>query len=153
MRSHVVEPRGVIWAVVDIGGIKINFLNTHLGFFPSEGFNQARALLGPEWLGHTACRNRPVILCGDFNASPNSRIYNAIKETLNDTRGKLDYTNTKKTWPSRYPIARLDHVFASSQLEAVSATVSRSDLDKIASDHLPLIVDLKILTSPDCASI
>ena len=144
------EPRGVIWVVININGTKINFLNTHLGFFPSEGYSQTQALLGPEWLSHPACGHRPVILCGDFNASPNSRIYRAIRRSLNDSRGKLDFRRSKKTWPSRYPVARLDHVFASADFEAARVIVSRTDLDKISSDHLPLIVDLKLVKDPLC---
>jgi endonuclease/exonuclease/phosphatase family metal-dependent hydrolase len=144
IESPIVEPRGVIWAVINIDGTKINFLNTHLGFLPREGFNQARALLGPEWLSHPICLERPVILCGDFNASPNSRIYRTIKETLNDARGEFDYQSSQKTWPGRYPMAIVDHVFVSPEIEATNVEVSRTDMDKIASDHLPLIVDLKI---------
>ena len=38
--------------------------------------HQADALLGPKWLGHSACKD-PTILCGDFNAVPSSRLPSA----------------------------------------------------------------------------
>ena len=55
IKNHIVEPRGVIWTVINIAGTKINFLNTHLRLFPLEGIHQTKALLGSEWLGHPTC--------------------------------------------------------------------------------------------------
>ncbi|MBF0484383.1 MAG: endonuclease/exonuclease/phosphatase family protein [Candidatus Omnitrophica bacterium] len=143
IKNSMVEPRGAIWTLINVSGIKINLINTHFGFFPREGIRQAKALLGPEWLGHPVCQG-PVVLCGDFNALPNSELHRNIKGVLRDAQLELDDHNPKATWFSHYPLGRIDHVFVSPDIEVTNVEVSKTDLDKIASDHLPLIVDIKI---------
>jgi endonuclease/exonuclease/phosphatase family metal-dependent hydrolase len=142
-RNLIVEPRGAIWTVINIAGTKINFFNTHLGLFSIEGIYQTKALLGSEWLAHPACLG-PVILCGDFNALPNSQLCRNIKKVFRDAQEELDNHSPKSTWFSHYPIGRIDHVFVSPEIEVAHVEVSRTGLDKIASDHLSLIVDIKL---------
>ncbi len=141
IKNSFIEPRGVIWTAINMGGIKINFFNTHLGLFPREGITQTKALLGDEWLAHPVCRG-PVILCGDFNALPNSRVCRDIRGVLRDAQEELGDHDPQATWFSHYPVGRIDHVFVSQEIEVTRVEVSRTDLDKIASDHLPLIVDI-----------
>jgi hypothetical protein len=43
-----------------------------------------------------------------------------------------------------HPFSRIDHFFVSSDIEVTSIEVPATELDRIASDHLPLIVDLKV---------
>jgi len=143
IKISMAEPRGVIWTVISIAGIRINFFNTHLGLFPRERIRQAKALLGSEWIAHPVCHG-PVILCGDFNALPNSRLCRTVKEFFRDAQEELEHHSPKATWSSYYPVGRIDHVFISPEIEVTRVEVSRTDLDKIASDHLPLIVDIKI---------
>lgn len=138
-----VEPRGAIWVGINISGVKINLFNTHLGYLPREGRDQSKTLLGLEWLCHPACKG-PVILCGDFNALPSSQVCRNIKEVLYDSQGELENHIPKATWFSRYPVGRIDHVFISPEIEVTQIKVSNTGLDKIASDHLPLIIDIKI---------
>ncbi len=142
-RHRMVERRGAIWATVNIGKTRINFFNTHFGLLPREAILQAQALLGAEWISHFVCQG-PVILCGDFNSLPNSQVCRDIKKVLRDAQGELDNHRPKSTWFSHYPIGRIDHVFVSPDIEVTHVEVSRSDLDKLASDHLPLIVDIKL---------
>jgi len=137
------EQRGAIWSTINIAGTKINFVNTHLGIFPWERGRQIKDLLGSEWIGHPQCVS-PVILCGDFNSLPGSRLYRHVNRVLRDAQRKLDNHNPQATWFGHYPIGRIDHVFVSPEIEIVTVKVSRTDLDKISSDHLPLIVDIKL---------
>ncbi|MBF0532924.1 MAG: glycosyltransferase [Candidatus Omnitrophica bacterium] len=137
------EPRGAIWTAVNLDGIKINFFNTHLGLLPREGREQAKALLGQEWLCHPVCQG-PIILCGDFNALPSSQLCRDIKGPLRDAQEELQNFSPAPTWFGHYPFARIDHIFISPEIEVAGVDVSRTDLDKMASDHLPLIVDFKL---------
>lgn len=143
VKNSKVEPRAAIWTAIDIAGTKINFFNTHLGLSPRERNRQARALLGPEWVAHPDCQG-PAILCGDFNALPNSRLCRNIKGVLRDAQGALCNHSPQATWFSHYPFGRIDHIFIGPGIEVTRVEVSRTDLDKIASDHLPLIIDIKI---------
>ena len=79
------EPRGAMWVEIDVQGTPIQVLNTHLGLLPSERLAQVEALLGPEWLAHPDCLG-PVILCGDFNAPPSSRVCRRLRDRLKDAQ-------------------------------------------------------------------
>jgi endonuclease/exonuclease/phosphatase family metal-dependent hydrolase len=48
------------------------------------------------------------------------------------------------TWFSRYPISRLDHIFLSPDITVSEVTVPWTMLDQIASDHLPLLVQMRL---------
>lgn len=146
IRKSRAEPRGAIWAVINVAGVKVNFFNTHLGLFFWERVHQTKSLLGSEWMAHPECQG-PVILCGDFNALPNSRFYRALRENFRDAQGELDNHIPKATWFSHYPVGRIDHVFIGPEFEVAHVEVPRTHLDKIASDHLPLIVDMKFKQS------
>ena len=49
-----------------------------------------------------------------------------------------------RTWFSHYPIGRIDHVFLSGPLEVVSIEVPRTELVRTASDHLPLVAEIRL---------
>jgi endonuclease/exonuclease/phosphatase family metal-dependent hydrolase len=49
------------------------------------------------------------------------------------------------TWSGRYPTHRIDHVFVDPSVEVVSIEVPNTELEKLASDHLPVIVEVRIL--------
>ncbi len=141
--KSVFEPRGAMWVEITAGDEHIQFINTHLSVFYQESLKQAKALLGKEWLSHPECQS-PVILCGDFNAQPASSLCREIKKRFRDAQEGLKDYDPKATWFSYYPIDRIDHVFVSRDIEVVKVQVIQNDLSKTASDHLPLIVDIKI---------
>jgi endonuclease/exonuclease/phosphatase family metal-dependent hydrolase len=41
-------------------------------------------------------------------------------------------------------VLRLDHVFVSASVEVLAAEVVRTELTRVASDHLPLSVDISL---------
>lgn len=135
------EPRGAIWASINIDGNRIQVINTHLGLRSKEKLRQAEALLGEEWLGHHACTG-PTILCGDFNSRPNSRVCQRLTENLKDAQSILENHQPHATWFSPYPLSRIDHLFVSSDIKVLRAEVSKTELDRLSSDHLPLIIDV-----------
>jgi endonuclease/exonuclease/phosphatase family metal-dependent hydrolase len=144
-RRAFVEPRGALWAAVNVGGAEVQVINTHLGLRGPERLRQIDTLLGPDWLGHPTCRE-PVIIAGDFNAIPRSRVYQRISAHLRDAQIWLDTSRQRPTYPSRAPLLRLDHVFVSRSIEVQRAEVIRTPLARIASDHLPLLVDFRVIT-------
>lgn len=141
------EPRGALWVELDLGGQKIQFLNTHLSIWRREGFLQASALQSLDWLQNAACSGPRVILCGDFNASPHSPTFNVLQRTLRDVQMVLEGHRPHKTLPAFYPISRIDHVFIGSGFRPLSVEVPRTQLERISSDHLPLIVELQLIPS------
>jgi len=136
-----VDPRGAIWVTVEVAGCNLQILNTHLGLYPKERLQQVRALTGPDWLGHPDCTN-PRILCGDLNATAASRIGQNLSEHLVDAQEVIAGHRPKNTFFGRYPIARIDHIYVDSELQVRSTVVGDSALARMASDHLPLIVEI-----------
>jgi len=137
------EPRGALWVAIDVQGTALQVLNTHLGLLPSERRVQAEALLGTDWLGHPDCRG-PVVLCGDFNALPSSPICRRLRTRLDDAQLALGSQRPRSTFFSRFPTARIDHLFVDRQIEVSGIEVPNTELVRVASDHLPLIADVRI---------
>jgi endonuclease/exonuclease/phosphatase family metal-dependent hydrolase len=135
------EPRGAMWCCIDLGGVKLQLINTHLGLRSAERLRQVRMLCGSQWLEHPRCTG-PVILCGDFNALPGSPVCRQIRRKLRDAQFEMKDHSPRATWFSRYPVGRIDHVFVSPEIEVTNVVVSQTDLDKKYSDHLPLIIDI-----------
>jgi endonuclease/exonuclease/phosphatase family metal-dependent hydrolase len=140
------ETRGVLWMAVRMDdGQELNVFNTHLGLSPRERREQARALLGSDWLGHPEC-GEAAVLCGDLNCGPGSAAYGLLLSRLRDAQLAFKGRRPQRTWFSGYPVARPDHVLVGKHVRVVSASVLHSRLAGTASDHLPLAVDLELPT-------
>lgn len=133
------EPRGALWAALETAGMQLQVINTHLGLRRVARIGQIEALVGPDWLGAAVARG-PTLLCGDLNSVPRSPAYGRAVSHFREI-GALPPLAAGPTFPSRWPILRLDHVFAGPRLRVTRATVIRTPLARIASDHLPLMVD------------
>lgn len=137
------EPRGALWVAIDVGGAEVQVINTHLGLWGRERQAQVEALLGPEWLGHPDCLP-PVVLCGDFNALPTSPVCRRLRRRLNDAQAALSGHRPRGTFFGRLPHARIDHIFVDPGIEVLAAEVPDSEIAKVASDHLPVVVELRL---------
>lgn len=139
----LLEPRGAIWVSVKVHDVNVQIINTHFGFRTMEHIPQVNALLGDKWLGNTKFQ-QPLILCGDFNFFPNSAPYKRVVQYLQDTQLQLHGHRPVNTFSGRFPSARIDHIFTNSMFEVLNIQVPRTHITRSASDHLPLIVDLKL---------
>lgn len=135
------EPRGALWSEVELGGTTLNVINTHLGLVPREQRLQAAALIGKDWIDATT---GPTILTGDFNATSLTRPYQAIVRRLADAQRLLGKRPTVKTFPSSFPAIRIDHFFVSPHIRPTGVIAPFSPLARMASDHLPLVLDFEI---------
>lgn len=135
------EPRGAIWSQVRVGHQPLNVLTTHLGLVPREQRKQAKALVGSAWLA--AC-DGPTILAGDFNATSITRPYATLTSVLKDAQRELGMRPTIKTFPSSFAAIRIDHFFVNAQVKVKSVYTVQTPLSRIASDHLPLVMDFEL---------
>lgn len=142
-RWHTFARRGALWVEVEAYGARIQIINTHLGLTATSRLNQGRILCGSEWLGNLACQP-PIILCGDFNTQPGSTVFRLLGKKLNSVEVLSASGRLEKTWPSVHPLLNLDHMFISDGLTVEAVTVLDNELTRIASDHLPYIVDLRL---------
>jgi endonuclease/exonuclease/phosphatase family metal-dependent hydrolase len=130
-----------------LDGREIQVINTHLGLYARERMAQIEVLLGDDWLGHEQCRG-PVILCGDLNAQPSSPVCRRIGARLTDAQSLARKHRPRATFSSRFPTLRIDHIFVSHDLEVTGIEIPASQLACIASDHLPLVAELRIARDP-----
>ena len=134
------EMRGALWVSIATPAGPLQVINTHLGLSGKERLAQVRSLLGPEWLGHSECQ-RPVVLCGDFNALRSGVLRRVVAAGY---RHAAAGRSMRATFPSMRPLVALDHVFASADVRVKQVSVPHTPLTRVASDHLPLIVDLEL---------
>lgn len=127
------ESRCVIKAVADIERKDICFLVCHMGLNSSEQKNAVK----------TICKlldeiNIPVILMGDFNTTPESKVLNPLRERLKDT-DELNPIETLGTYPSDKPEKKINYIFYRGLKCLKTKTV-----EEIYSDHLPIIANFEI---------
>ncbi|MBX5132109.1 endonuclease/exonuclease/phosphatase family protein [Rhizobium lentis] len=135
------EARGALSVEVTAGDRKLLVVNTHLGLRGRERIRQMTTLLNSGWLHGTAETPLPTILCGDFNAIPSSATYRLVARSLKDAQIAAGGA-PKATFPARYPLMRLDHIFVTEDLVVQRATVLQTRLTRVASDHLPLLAEI-----------
>lgn len=128
LRLPTLEPRGAVAATVKLSGQRVHIVGMHLDISGLRRRQQARAVLD-----HLAdIDDLPVILMGDLNE------WRPRGGCLTDFGAGHQLIETGQSFPSRRPLARLDRIFASPQLQAVESGVHLSNLSAKASDHLPI---------------
>ena len=143
IKTRFLEQRGALWVEINAHGRKIQVFNTHLSLFAPEGMLQAKHLLGKEWLG-TSKASAPLILCGDLNARVDSRIYRAFEKDFRSVRFDSTGYSHLKAFAGFFPRGRVDHIFLGKGVKSEKIETPGSGLEKIASDHLPLIAEVLV---------
>jgi len=135
------EPRGCLRADLRIAGTAIHVFGLHLGLSRREQRAQSGMLLGAE-IVRDAALCWPLIVMGDFNFWVNGPIARTVRRALIDVA--VAAGNPAPTFPARSPIFRLDRIYVDAAWEVDAAWVHRSDLSRVASDHLPLCARLRL---------
>ena len=112
------EPRGALWLELELDGRRLQVLNTHLGLVPHEQRAQAIALTGPDWTGARGRSDPPLIVVGDFNATPYAQAYRTLAARFIDARVQAPGAGRTPTFPSRLPMLTIDHVFLEGKVRA-----------------------------------
>lgn len=150
------EVRAAQWLRLSLPEGDLDVVNTHLGLHFFERLAQARALftddpalpeIGREPAPFAALRGTldRLILCGDFNSSAWSPIYFWLRHRLTDAQ-RAGGRSARATWPARFPFLRLDYVWLGRDLRVEHVEVPRTAATRMASDHLPIVIDLRIET-------
>jgi endonuclease/exonuclease/phosphatase family metal-dependent hydrolase len=80
---------------------------------------------------------------GDFNEWMPGLTTSLLSSRLKSV-DLLGYLRRKRTYPGLFPILHLDHIYYAGRLEIVGIELPRTRLSLVASDHLPLVADLRI---------
>jgi endonuclease/exonuclease/phosphatase family metal-dependent hydrolase len=132
------EQRGVQQVVVDVHGREVLILNTHIDYRPDD----AERMLNTGELKEivAAAGAVPVIMTGDFNATPDSRVIATVGTFLTDTWTKVGQ-GPGLTIPVKVPKKRIDYVWITpASVEPAAMHVPYSE----ASDHLPVVAELRL---------
>jgi endonuclease/exonuclease/phosphatase family metal-dependent hydrolase len=137
------ESRAAIWMEIDTPDGPVQVMNSHLGLGRRERLTQAQLLAGPEWFGGVPPHD-PLILLGDFNSLPGSPPLKLLGQHLRATRALRATSSRFATFPTRSPLLALDHIFVNNRIRVNSVTVFRNEVARVASDHFPLVADLRL---------
>jgi endonuclease/exonuclease/phosphatase family metal-dependent hydrolase len=130
------EQRGLLRARVDIRGTTWQAYVTHLQHDdPAERLAQTRAI------ATQVSGNGPAVLAGDLNVQPDTPELAPLTEVLVDAWAEAG-AGYGYTAPGPIPYRRIDYVFHSPGPRARLTTVVRTLAARIASDHLPVVVEL-----------
>lgn len=135
------EQRGLLQTTLDVNGQPLLFMGTHLDHRSDDA---ERLSSVAEICSLLAVDKRtPIILCGDFNDVPDSKMYRALAEVLVDS-WRLAGKGPGPTIPSEKPNKRIDYVWVSknSPFKAIKAWTPATK----ASDHLPVLVEFQQTT-------
>ena len=118
------ETRVLLSCAVEIEGRKLNIICTHFGLNPDEAENAVNAVTAN-------IKGERQILMGDLNLQPDDPLLAPIRERMKDTSPLLG--ENCLSFPSNAPDRKLDYIFLSSDLTAVSADIA----PLVLSDHRP----------------
>jgi endonuclease/exonuclease/phosphatase family metal-dependent hydrolase len=125
---------------VDVNGRTLHVYNVHLGTAILERRYQAQRLASLVADRHVG---GPKILMGDFN-----EWMRGLTTTLLSSRLKAvdlgRYMTRRRTYPGLFPLLHLDHIYYDGPLEIVHIELPRTRRSLVASDHLPLVADIRI---------
>jgi len=134
------EPRCMQRADIDVNGHGLLVYNVHLGTAILERRHQAQRLAAIVSDRHVGGAK---LVLGDFN-----EWMRGLTTTLLSSRLKSvdlgNYLKRRRTYPGLFPILHLDHIYYAGRLEVVGIELPRTRLSLVASDHLPLVADVRI---------
>ena len=134
------EPRNVQRVDLEMGSHVLHLYNVHMGTALLERRHQAARVAT---LVHDKRVSGPKIVLGDFNEWARGLATDILAQRLHsiDLRKHL---RRVRTYPGFFPILHLDHIYYEGHVEVLKVTLPRDRLSLMASDHLPLVADLKI---------
>ena len=127
------EPRAAIDTTLDIDGHPLRVIATHLGLIPRERRTQVGTLLE----SIRSDRTTRTILLGDLNEwFLRGRALRSLHEHFGESPARA-------TYPSVLPLFALDRIWCSPAAMLVSVRAHRSRTARVASDHLPLVAEIR----------
>ena len=126
---HVETPEGAL-----------HLVNTHLGLDERERHWQIDFLLDHELFQSSSVI--PTFIAGDFNDWRNTLAEQSLANHgfQQVTSPPSDY----RSFPSWLPVGGLDKVFVRGEVTTERVKVVRTSLARVASDHLPIVVDFSL---------
>ena len=135
------EPRACQRADLDLGhGRVLHVYNVHLGTAVLERRYQAPRLAS---YVHDHRVHGPKVILGDFN----EWMRGLATKTLSALFDSVDihaHLQRRRTYPGIFPLLHLDHIYYEGDVLVRSVELPRTRKALIASDHLPLVANLRV---------
>jgi endonuclease/exonuclease/phosphatase family metal-dependent hydrolase len=134
------EPRHCQRADLNIDGRVLHVYNVHLGTAVLERRYQAKRLAS---FVHDRRVTGPKVLLGDFNEWMKglaTRTLSSLFESVDISQ----YLKRRRTYPGIFPVVHLDHIYYEGDVEVTGVEMPRTRKALMASDHLPLVANLRI---------
>ena len=98
-----------------------------------------RAQQARKIVNHINTSPYPIIICGDFNDTPMSYVYNQFNTVLNDAFRETSF-GIGRTYAGKIPIGRIDYIFHSRELIPSHFSIQ----EHAFSDHFAISCDLSV---------
>jgi len=135
------EPRNTQRVTIELGEDRhLHFYNVHLGTALLERRHQAARLAG--WI-HDRRTPDPKIVLGDFNEWGRGLVSDVLAARLNSV-DLYPHLKRRRTYPGFFPVLHLDHIYFSGDIEVKRVELPRTRLSLVASDHLPLVANIRV---------
>jgi endonuclease/exonuclease/phosphatase family metal-dependent hydrolase len=85
----------------------------------------------------------PKIVLGDFNEWGRGLVADVLAERLRSV-DLYSHLKRRRTYPGFFPLLHLDHIYFAGNVEIRRIELPRSRLALVASDHLPLVADVRV---------
>lgn len=135
------EPRACQRADLDLGEERmLHIYNVHLGTAVLERRYQAPRLAS---FVHDRRVTGPKIILGDFN----EWMRGLATRTLSSLFDSVDihaHLRRRRTYPGLFPLLHLDHIYFEGKVEVRGVELPRTRQALIASDHLPLVANVRL---------
>jgi endonuclease/exonuclease/phosphatase family metal-dependent hydrolase len=134
------EPRCVQRVDVSLDSHVLHVYNVHLGTALLERRFQASRLAA---FVHDRRVSGPKVVVGDFNEWTRGLATRMLSEKLHSV-DLFAHLQRRRTYPGVFPILHLDHIYYEGRVDVTKVTLPRTRKALIASDHLPLVADLRV---------
>ena len=134
------EPRCCQRVDVAIDDDTLHLYNVHLGTAFLERRHQAGRLSA---IVHDRRVGQPKIVLGDFNEWMRGLATDMLSERLQSIDLRV-HLRRRRTYPGVFPVLHLDHIYYEGKVEVVKLELPRTRLSLMASDHLPLVAELRV---------
>jgi endonuclease/exonuclease/phosphatase family metal-dependent hydrolase len=140
LRQGSRKPRGAQLLVLETPEGPVHLVHAHLGLAERERHWQVDRILG-HMLFRSADRH-PTVIVGDFNDWRDTLAAGTL--AASGFRQVTSPPSRFRTFPAWLAVGALDKAFVRGDVEVKHARVVRTSLTKVASDHLPLVVDFHV---------
>lgn len=136
------EERGVLRTDIRIDHHLVHVFNVHLGTAHRERRKQAIRFMDEDLLLAVDISG-PRIVLGDFNDWTHGLVTRTLATEFHFSDLAVHLPRTRN-YPAILPLLHLDHIYCDYHVKIEGARFQRDRLSLIASDHLPLVADLRI---------